>query len=361
MSEPGTPQAPRRAALAFIFVTVVLDMLALGMIVPVLPHLIEDFLGGDTPRAAQVVGVFGTVWARDAVLLDAGHGRAVGSLRPPTRDPAVQPRTRPRLRADGARADLAWLFVGRLISGVTAASVSTGDGLRGRRDAARAPGAEFRLASASRSASASCSARRSAACSGRSIRACRSGRPPALSLLNAAYGFFVLPESLPPRKTSRVRVAARQPAGLAAIPARAPRSVRARRRRVPEQPGACGAARRLRALCRLSLRLGRKGGRARAGGGRDLLGAGAGGAGGAAGAPLRRTSRHDRGLLAGTAGFMLYAFAPTGALFVAAMPIVGAVGSRGTAVAGHHDAARRRVRRRVNCRERWAVSPALPR
>ena len=61
MNEPGTP--PRRAALAFIFVTVVLDMLALGMIVPVLPHLIEDFLGGDTSRAAQMVGYFGTVWA----------------------------------------------------------------------------------------------------------------------------------------------------------------------------------------------------------------------------------------------------------------------------------------------------------
>ena len=34
----------RRAALAFIFVTIVLDMLALGMIIPVLPHLIEDFI-----------------------------------------------------------------------------------------------------------------------------------------------------------------------------------------------------------------------------------------------------------------------------------------------------------------------------
>mgnify|MGYP006331703847 CR=1 FL=1 len=63
MSEPGTPQAPRRAALTFIFVTVVLDMLALGMVVPVLPHLIEDFLGGDIPRAAQLVGLFSTVWA----------------------------------------------------------------------------------------------------------------------------------------------------------------------------------------------------------------------------------------------------------------------------------------------------------
>jgi MFS transporter, DHA1 family, tetracycline resistance protein len=63
MSESGLPPGPRRATLAFIFVTVVLDMLALGMVVPVLPHLIEDFLGGDTARAARMVGYFGTVWA----------------------------------------------------------------------------------------------------------------------------------------------------------------------------------------------------------------------------------------------------------------------------------------------------------
>src|SRR5262245_37937285 len=58
-----TAPAPRRAALAFIFVTVVLDMLALGMIVPVLPKLIVQFEGGDTASAARIYGVFGTVWA----------------------------------------------------------------------------------------------------------------------------------------------------------------------------------------------------------------------------------------------------------------------------------------------------------
>ena len=105
MNEPDTPQAPRRAALTFIFVTVVLDMLALGMVVPVLPHLIEEFLGGDIPRAAQLVGFFGTVWAVMQFFSMPVHGRTVGSLRAPTRDPAVQLRTGARLRADGARAD----------------------------------------------------------------------------------------------------------------------------------------------------------------------------------------------------------------------------------------------------------------
>ena len=54
---------PRRAALAFIFVTVVLDMLALGIVVPVLPKLVLDFEGGDTAHAATIYGVFGTVFA----------------------------------------------------------------------------------------------------------------------------------------------------------------------------------------------------------------------------------------------------------------------------------------------------------
>jgi MFS family permease len=61
VTAPTSRPTPRRAALVFVFVTVVLDMLALGMIVPVLPKLVVDFLGGDTARAAEIYGLFGTV------------------------------------------------------------------------------------------------------------------------------------------------------------------------------------------------------------------------------------------------------------------------------------------------------------
>jgi DHA1 family tetracycline resistance protein-like MFS transporter len=54
---------PRRAAVIFIFITVLLDVLALGMIIPVLPKLIEQFRGGDTASAARYIGLFGTLWA----------------------------------------------------------------------------------------------------------------------------------------------------------------------------------------------------------------------------------------------------------------------------------------------------------
>ena len=42
----------RKAAITFIFITVMLDMLALGLIAPVLPKLILDFRGGNTVSAA---------------------------------------------------------------------------------------------------------------------------------------------------------------------------------------------------------------------------------------------------------------------------------------------------------------------
>src|SRR5439155_143382 len=53
----------RPAAVVFIFITVMLDMLALGLIAPVLPKLILNFLGGNPTSAATWLGIFGTVFA----------------------------------------------------------------------------------------------------------------------------------------------------------------------------------------------------------------------------------------------------------------------------------------------------------
>ena len=46
-----TVAEPRRAAVAFIFVTVLIDILAFGLIIPVLPHLIASFVDGNVSRA----------------------------------------------------------------------------------------------------------------------------------------------------------------------------------------------------------------------------------------------------------------------------------------------------------------------
>jgi MFS transporter, DHA1 family, tetracycline resistance protein len=117
--------AQRRAALAFILVTVCLDMLALGMIAPVLPGLVAAFLGGDTARAAEVFGVFGTAWqgmqfffssvlgtlsdrfGRRPIILLSNLGLGIDYL-----VMAVAP-------------TLGWLFVGRVLSGITSASIPT--------------------------------------------------------------------------------------------------------------------------------------------------------------------------------------------------------------------------------------------
>src|SRR5215471_20073057 len=61
--EPKAGPAPSRAAVAFIFVTILLDMMALGIVIPVLPKLIEIFVDNDTASAARIFGLFGTAWA----------------------------------------------------------------------------------------------------------------------------------------------------------------------------------------------------------------------------------------------------------------------------------------------------------
>src|SRR5204862_6577524 len=63
MQKANPPAEPRKAALAFIFTIVLLDVIALGIIIPVLPKLVESMLGGNTPRAAEIYGLFGTAWA----------------------------------------------------------------------------------------------------------------------------------------------------------------------------------------------------------------------------------------------------------------------------------------------------------
>lgn len=61
--EYATRSRARKAALAFIFATVLFDTMGFGIIIPVLPGLVVSFAGGDTARGAEVFGLFGTVWA----------------------------------------------------------------------------------------------------------------------------------------------------------------------------------------------------------------------------------------------------------------------------------------------------------
>jgi len=190
---------PRRAAVVFIFITVVLDILALGIVIPVLPVLVEDFLGGDTAQAAMMFGLFGTVWA----LMQFIFAPVLGALSDRFgRRPVIL------ISCFGLGLDyvlmavapsLGWLFVGRVLSGITAASFTTagayisdvtpiekraaGFGMIGA-----AFGVGFVLGPAVGGILGAVDPRLPFWVAG------------GLALANAAYGYFVLPESLPPEK-----------------------------------------------------------------------------------------------------------------------------------------------------------------
>jgi MFS transporter, DHA1 family, tetracycline resistance protein len=118
-------QPPKKAALAFIFVTVLIDMLAFSVIIPVLPVLVQNFLGGDAARAAEMYGLFGTAWA----LMQFIFSPVQGSLSDHFGRRTVILISCTGLGLDFILMALApnvwWLFVGRVISGITAASFST--------------------------------------------------------------------------------------------------------------------------------------------------------------------------------------------------------------------------------------------
>src|SRR5467141_2465404 len=116
----------RRAAVVFIFVTVMLDMLALGLIAPVLPKLILDFLGGNMEVAANWNGIFGTVFAAMQFFFSPVLGVLSDKF---GRRPVIL------LSNLGLGLDyivmalsptIGWLFVGRIISVITASSIPTG-------------------------------------------------------------------------------------------------------------------------------------------------------------------------------------------------------------------------------------------
>ncbi len=194
MTEP-TPSAPRRAAFAFVFVTVLLDMFAIGIIIPVLPKLVEDFMGGDTARAAIVYGIFGTAWA----LMQFLFSPVLGSLSDRFGRRPIILLSNFGLGLDyilmALAPNLRWLFLGRVISGITAASVSTAGAYIADVTPAEQRAAKFGLLGAAFGAGFVV---------GPALGGLLGGISPrlpfwvaaALSLANGFYGLFVLPESL---------------------------------------------------------------------------------------------------------------------------------------------------------------------
>ena len=202
MDQSPTPAIPRhRAALNFIFVTVMLDMLAFGIIIPVLPHLIVELIGGSISKAAVWAGAFAALF----MLMQFVFSPVQGAL-----SDRFGRRTVILISSFGlgvdfivmALAPVLWLlFVGRAVSGICAASFSTANAYIADITPKEKRAAAFGMLGAAFGI-------------GFIVGPALGGflghlhiRLPfwvaaVLSLINFCYGWFVLPESLPKEKRS---------------------------------------------------------------------------------------------------------------------------------------------------------------
>ena len=191
-----------RAALAFIFVTVTLDMLAIGIMVPVLPMLLLQMSRGDVGDAARMTGLFALTWASMQFLCSP----LVGALSDRFGRRPVILMSNLGLGLDyllmATAPSLFWLWCGRVLSGITAASYSAATAYiadvtpeHRRAEAFGWLGAAFGLGFVVGPAL------------GGTLGAIHTRLPfwvaAGLSLINTLYGACILPESLPPALRSR--------------------------------------------------------------------------------------------------------------------------------------------------------------
>lgn len=118
------PRSRLKPAIAFIFVTAVLDIMAMGIVIPVLPALVEQFTGSNA-EAGIYNGLFVTLWAAMQFVFSP----IIGSLSDRYgRRPVILISTA-GLAADFVLMALApnlwWLAVGRMLGGLTSSSFTT--------------------------------------------------------------------------------------------------------------------------------------------------------------------------------------------------------------------------------------------
>jgi DHA1 family tetracycline resistance protein-like MFS transporter len=189
-------RANRRAALAFIYVTIVLDTLALGILIPVLPPLLRDFVSGDKVVAAATYGLLVTIWGlmqflfspligvlsdrfgRRPVLILSGFGLGLDYI-----IMALAP-------------NLAWLFIGRIFSGITSSSFATAAAYVTDVTPMERRAAAFGMVGAAWGIGFILGPAIGGVMGNFGLRIPFWGAA-AFSLASATYGLFVLPESLP--------------------------------------------------------------------------------------------------------------------------------------------------------------------
>ncbi len=204
---------PRAAAFGFIFASALLNSISFGIMIPILPNLIKQMTGGDTASASEWNVLFSTTWG--AMQFICGPVLGMMSDRFGRRPVLI-------LSIFGLFADflfmafapsLGWLFIGRILNGITASSFSTANAYvaditppdkRARNFGilGSAFGFGFMIGPSIGGILGEVSLRLPFIAAA------------ALCLINALYGLFVLPESLPPeRRTAAVNWRRANPVG----------------------------------------------------------------------------------------------------------------------------------------------------
>lgn len=202
----------RPAGMAFILITLFIDILGIGIIIPVLPGLIKEFVGGSTSLAAWYVGIIGGlyslmqfVFAPVLGALSDRFGRRpilLGSLFGFGIDFIIQ----------GFSPSIGWLFAGRLLAGILGSSITTCNAYVADVSTQENRARNFGLVGVMFGLGFICGPALGGLLGEYSLRLpffVSAG----LALLNWLYGFFILPESLPPEKRSSFTFAKANPFG----------------------------------------------------------------------------------------------------------------------------------------------------
>ncbi len=202
----------RGAAAAFIFVTIALDFMAMGVVIPVLPQLIQSLGGGSPGRVARIFGVFAAVFALMQFLVQPIQGALSDRF---GRRPIILG-SNFGLGFDyllmALAPNLAWLFVGRVISGAAAGSLPAASAYIADVSAGGDRAGGFGRIWGAASVGVVLGPLLGGVLSGIDPRA-PFWAAAGLSLANGLYGVIVLPESLKPENRAPVRLGQLNPVG----------------------------------------------------------------------------------------------------------------------------------------------------
>jgi len=204
LASPSNPtrSSGTRAAFYFILVTITFDALAFGIIAPVLPDLVRQFEGGDFARASDMIGYFAFAWSTMQFIFSPVLGAWSDRF---GRRPVIL------LSCLGLGLDyifmavapsLSWLFVGRIISGITTSNIATAFAYVSDVTPPEKRAKPFGLISAAFALGFVIGPAVGGWLGNHNLRLPFWGAA-ILCLANALYGYFVLPESLPTERRSK--------------------------------------------------------------------------------------------------------------------------------------------------------------